>query len=181
MRDYGNDRVRERTALFDAMCIKGGKATDQVADGIGQLWALDFLDGHGFDDRLLRDAGRDYGRLYWTRHNDKAPKISEFERSDRAKQSYDDTRSDLRFERWADDLKSLPYERQVLEHVVVDYLYSDGAAGFVERLVSTELLKRGRVPRMFHMEEIGDRATLGALIAALKVLVDGVVESRRAA
>ena len=56
--DYGNEVVQRRRAMFDCMAIKGGKAADQVHDGIGQLWALDYLDGHGHESDTLRDAGR---------------------------------------------------------------------------------------------------------------------------
>jgi hypothetical protein len=78
--DYGNLAVQKRRALFDAMNIKGGKAADQVFDGIGQLWALDFLDGHQLDPDVLRDTARRYAHLYWNRNGATAPKIGKAER-----------------------------------------------------------------------------------------------------
>jgi hypothetical protein len=175
-RDYGNEFVQRRRALFDAMCIKGGKAVDQVFDGIGQLWALDFLDGHHLDPELMRDTARKYGELYWTRNSATAPKSGKLERGDRAKAALIDSRADLCMERWLDDLTG--YDKHVLEHCVVDYWFSDGTAGFVNRLVSTELLKRGRMPQFLEMEVANDREMLAALLRALFVLVDGALPAR---
>lgn len=177
-RDYGNEFVQRRRALFDCMAIKNGKAADQVFDGIGQLWALDFLDGHHLDPELMRDTARKYGELYWRRNNAMAPKCGKLERGDRAKSALIDSRADLTMERWIDDLGSMPFEKQVLDHAVVDYWFSDGMAGFVNRLVSTELLKRGRLPLFMEMETSGDRDLLAGLLRALFVLVDGVLPAR---
>jgi hypothetical protein len=174
--DYGNDRVQERRNLFDALCIRGGKAADQAFDGIGQLWALDFLDGHHLDPDVLRDTARKYAFLYWNRNADKAPKTGSPERIGFSRPSLEDTGGSLLFERWADTLPH--YERQVLEHVTVDYWFSDGCAGFVNRLVSTELLRRKRIPQLLEMETMRDREMLNALLRALFVLVDGALPSR---
>jgi hypothetical protein len=174
--DYGNDRVRERRNLFDAQCIRGGKAADQAFDGIGQLWALDFLDGHHLDPDVLRDTARKYAYLYWNRNADKAPKTGKPERIGFSLPSLEDTSGSLLFERWSDDLPI--YERQVLEHVMVDYWFSDGCAGFVNRLVSTELLRRGRIPDLVEMEAPDDRSLLDVLLRALFVLVDGQLPAR---
>jgi hypothetical protein len=178
LRDYGNAVVQQRRNLFDAMCIKGGKAADQVFDGIGQLWALDFLDGHHLDPELMRDTARKYAAIYWRRNNATALKCGQIERSDRAKVVHEDSRSDLMFERWSDDLGMMPYERGILEHVCVDYWFSDGCAGFVNRLVSTELLRRKRIPDLVEMETAHDRDLLNALLRALFVLVDGALPAR---
>jgi len=174
--DYGNDRVQERRNLFDAMCIRSGKAADQAFDGIGQLWALDFLDGHHLDPDVLRDTARKYAFLYWNRNADKAPKTGKAERVGYSLPSLFDRPSDHLFERWITDLPH--YERQVLEHVTVDYWFSDGCAGFVNRLVSTELLKRKRIPQLLELESAHDRDMLNALLRALFVLVDGQMPAR---
>lgn len=177
-RDYGNEFVQARRALFDAMCIKSGKAADQAFDGIGRLWALDFLDGHHLDPELMRDTARRYAEVYWRRNADKAPKTGQVERSDRAKLNMEDSGSDLRFERWLDILPT--YERGVLERVVVDHWFSDDSEPFVNRLVGNELMQRGRT-RFSVPEERGDRDLLAALMRALFVLVDGAMPIRRAA
>jgi hypothetical protein len=174
--DYGNDRVQALRNLFDAQCIRNGKAADQAFDGIGQLWALDFLDGHHLDPDVLRDTARRYAHLYWNRNGATAPKISRGERLGFSQPSLVDTGADIVFERWIDDLPY--YERSVLELVVVDYWFSDGSAPFVNRLVSTELLKRGRIPQLIEMEAADDRNMLNALLRALFVLVDGALPAR---
>jgi len=178
VRDYGNEIVQARRAMFDAMCIKSGKAADQVFDGIGRLWALDFLDGHHLDPELMRDTARKYAEIYWRRNADKAPKIGQAERGDRAKPSLEDSEADRRFERWIDILPTV--ERGVLERVVVDHWFSDGSEPFVNRLVGQELMQRGRI-RFAVPEERGDRDLLAALLRALFVLVDGAMPIRRAA
>jgi hypothetical protein len=177
--DYGNDRVQERRNLFDALCIRNGKAADQAFDGIGQLWALDFLDGHHLDPDVLRDTARKYAYLYWNRNGATAPKTGNAERLGFSKPSLSDTGGDLLFERWTDDLPQ--FERSVLELVTVDYWFSDGSAPFVNRLVSTELLRRKRIPDLIEMETSHDRDLLAALLRALFVLVDGAMPLRRAA
>lgn len=178
MRDYGNERVQERRHLFDAMCIKDGKRADQCFDGIGQLEALDFLDGHHLDPELMRDTARKYGELYWRRNAATAPKTGQLDRSSFGKPSLIDTSADNLFEKWSDSLAPSPFERMVLEHVIVDYWFSDGTAGFVDRLVCTELVKRGKIPRLMVFEQSGDRETLAALLRACFILVDGVIPAR---
>lgn len=177
-RDYGNDIVQARRALFDCMSIKNGKAADQVFDGIGQLWALDFLDGHHLDSELMRDTARKYGERYWKRNADKAPKCSKGERSSHSRPNPHDTHGDIIFERWIDDLPV--YERQVLEHVVVDHWFSDGRAGFVNRLVGTELANRGLFlsSEPIALSTAHDRDLLEALLRALFILVDGALPAR---
>lgn len=176
MRDYGNAVVQKRRALFDAQCIRGGTAADQCFDGIGQLWALDFLDGHHLDPAVLRDTARKYAELYWSRNGATAPKVGQVERVGFSKPAHHDTGRDVLFERWIDLLPS--YERQVLEHVVVDFWFNDGSAPFVNRLVSTELLKRGRFPEFMEMDTAHDRDLLNALLRALFALVDGALPAR---
>lgn len=177
-RDYGNAMIQARRALFDAQCIKAGKAADQVFDGIGQLWALDFLDGHHLDPELMRDTARKYATLYWRRNGATAPKTGQPQRIGYTHDPLIDSGADLLFERWQDLFGAGSYEQQVLEHVTIDYWFSDGCAGFVSRLVSTELLKRGRIPRLLEMEAVGDREKLCALLRALFVLVDGAMPAR---
>jgi hypothetical protein len=60
-------------------------------------------------------------------------------------------------------------------------VFSDGCAGFVNRLVSTELLKRGKCPEFLELSTAHDRDMLNALLRALFTLVDGVIPARRAA
>lgn len=177
-RDYGNEIVQARRNLFDAMCIKAGKAADQVFDGIGRLWALDYLDGHHLDPSLMRDTARQYAEIYWRRNADKAPKTGQVQQMGHAHDPLIDSRADLRFERWIDILPSL--ERDVLERVVVKHWFSDESEPFVNRLVGHELMQRGRI-KFAVPEQGGDRDALATLLRALFVLVDGAMPIRRAA
>lgn len=178
VRDYGNEIVQARRNLFDAMCIKSGKAADQVFDGIGRLWALDFLDGHHLDPELMRDTARQYAEIYWRRNADKAPKTGQVQQLGHAHDPLIDSRSDLRFEKWLDILPNL--ERSVLERVVVKHWFSDKSEPFVNRLVGCELMQRGRI-KFAVPEDRGDRDLLATLLRALFVLVDGAMPIRRAA
>lgn len=183
--DYGNDVVRRHRAMFDHINIKNGKARDHVHDGIGQLWALDFLDGHGIDDSALRDAGRIYGELWWSRYAaadgsaSLAPKIAQYERSSRTSQSYDGmTKRDLLFDRMDDCLPVGSFERKVIIDLCVDPWFMDGITPWASRLVCTELLKRGRIPEAMFFETAKDRDNLAAAVRGLCGLVDGSLPAR---
>lgn len=177
--DYGNDRVQERRTLFDCMAIKGGKAVDQVYDGIGQLWALDFLEGHGFDGAALRDAGRLYGELYWHRYSATAPKTGKLEPASRTSGGdFAVTKRDLLFDRMDENLRGCTYERRVLGDLVIDPWYSDDIAWWANRLVTTELVARNRIPRAVEFSSPSDHGFLAAAIRGLLALVDGALPAR---
>ncbi len=124
----------------------------------------------------MRDAGRRYAGLYWQRNGDKAPKGQTLEMRDKSKINHDDTRGSLAFEAMIDNLES--YDRQVLELVTTDYWFTDDIAPFVLRLVSTELLKRKRMPPVVRFEECGDRDLLNALIRALCAVHEATIAPR---
>jgi hypothetical protein len=126
-RDYGNLIVQARRALFDAQCIKGGKAADQVFDGIGQLWALDFLDGHHLDPELMRDTARKYAALYWRTKRSNRPENRPASEGRIHPRSADRQRFRHLFERWQDAFGVGSYEQQVLEHVTSDYWFATAA------------------------------------------------------
>jgi hypothetical protein len=183
--DYGNDVVRRHRALFDCAIIKNGKAADQVHDGIGQLWALDFLDGHGFDGVALRDAGRLFAQLWWERYAgadgsaNLAPKVSSFERASRSSAIYDGmTKRDLLFEKLDDCLPSNSLERGAIIDLCVDPWYREGVTPWAHRLVCCELLKRKRIPEAMGFETSADRDKLAAAIRGLCALVDGALPQR---
>jgi hypothetical protein len=185
--DYGNDCVQRHRALFSAACIKGGNdaVKDQVHDGIGQLWALDFLDGHGIADDHLRDAGRLFAELWWERYSaadgtaNLAPKVAKFSRASRATaQSTDRTKRDYLFEKLDDCLPRSSSERKAIIDLCVDPWFFDGVAHWANRLVTTELLRRGRLPEVVEFETSHDRDMLAAAIRGLCALVDGSLPSR---
>jgi hypothetical protein len=175
-RDEPGAHITARFNLWNAACIREGKAAHDVFDAIGQLHALDFLDGHGYEASELRDAGRKYAGLYWQRNADKAPKGQTLEVFDKSRVNHDDTRSSLTFEAMIRDLPT--YERGVLELVCVDYWFTDEIAPFALRLVTTELLKRKRMPPVVRFEEAGDRDLLAALIRGLCVVHEATIAPR---
>lgn len=182
--DYGNDRARARRVMFDAMCIKGGKAVDEVHDGIGQLWAVGLLDGHGICDKALRDAGRDYARLYWRTYNATAPKTGKLEPASRTSENGEipDTQGwEVAFRRMDEDLGETREEKAAIVACCVDPWFADGSAGFAVRLVNAELHKLGRGPEFCELPTQQDKETLQALIRGLCLLVDGQLPERRRA
>lgn len=176
--DYGNPRVQARRALFDAMSIKGGKAVDQVFDGIGQLWALDFLDGHGFDGDSLRDIGRLWTELWWSCYGSTKARGMQFARSDRAKANDNVTGRDRLFLRLDDAVPRDSFERQALFDLLIEPEHSDDVAFWVERLVSRELLERGRVPDLIQFPTPNDHELLNGAIRGLCMLIDGSLPAR---
>ena len=177
--DYGNDVVQKRRALFDCQIIKGGKAADQVHDGIGQLWALDFLDGHGFEDSALRDAGRLFAELWWQRYNATAPKTAQFERASRTTNFYEGrTGRDIIFDRMDDALMPGYLERTAVVSLCIDPWFADHVVPWAGRLIATELLRRGRPVEFAELETEDDRRMLNGLIRGLCLLVDSGLPAR---
>lgn len=183
--DYGNDVVRRHRTMFDCARIKAGKARDQVHDGIGQLWALDFLDNHGIDDTALRDAGRLFAELWWSRYAaadgsaSLAPRVAQYERHSRSSNSYDGmTKRDLLFDKMDDCLPVGSRERQMIIDLCIDPWYREGVTPWAHRLICCELLKRGRISAAMAFETSADRDNLAATIRGLCALVDGSLPQR---
>ena len=180
--------ILERRRLFSFVTpTKGpdgrvGEIDQDVCDGIGQLHALGLLDGHGFDGKDLRDAGRFFGEHYWTRYRETAPKTGKYERQDKSMSAYlGETAADRRFDRMDDVLRG--YDRQVLMSLVVDTAWGDEIIPWAQSLIDEALLQRHRTPdtRPVRFPGMVDRAMLEACIRGLVVIVDGGMEMRRAA
>src|SRR5215213_6852203 len=60
--DRGNERVQALRAAY-AM-FQGGKAGNELGDPIGKAWVAGLLEGFAADGQAMRDAGREYGRLW---------------------------------------------------------------------------------------------------------------------
>jgi hypothetical protein len=183
--DYGNDAVQKRRALFDCRKIKNGNKAvlDQVHDGIGQLWALDYLDGHGFEDSALRDAGRTFAELWWDRYQATAPAMQKYERASRTTNFYEGrTTRDRIFDRMDDSLTPGSIERSAVVTLCVDYWFRDYAAPWAHRLVCLELLKRGRTAELMELpgpdQEAQDREMLAGLVRGLCLLIDAGLPAR---
>jgi hypothetical protein len=176
--DYGNERIQAIRSAFDHPKIKQGKAAGQVFDPIGQLWAMDLLDGYGFDGSLLRDAGREYIGLYLYTYVAMLPKGSQFERAYGAKPDLTPTRRDIRFAMLDDLLPIGSQERYWAHKLLLDHFGLDTVPAFVERLVNG----RRKVLGLPHSSSVADDADLKALacvVRGLLALVDGCLPDRR--
>jgi hypothetical protein len=158
-----------------------GEIDQDICDGIGQLHILGLLDGHGFDGKDLRDAGRFYGDHYWNRYKATAPRVGNYERVDRSVSEYlGETAADRKFDRMDMVLKG--FERDVLMSLVVDKAWGDEIVPWAQSLIDEGLSERRKfrkAPIMFPTEY--ERGLLAGLIRALCVIFDGGLEMRRAA
>jgi hypothetical protein len=151
-RSEPNDRVIERREAFSFLRHsetegRQGTIDQDIHDGIGQLHALGYLDGHGHDPKELRDIGREYAELYWERYEATAPTTGQFER--RSRGTGDPPPKTRRYERFdkLDNAMSLHgMERTAIHMLLTNNYHSDRLDGWVQRLISYELLKRGRPP-----------------------------------
>jgi hypothetical protein len=181
------DYILERRDLFSFVTpTKGpdgrvGEIDQDVCDGIGQLHALGLLDGHGFDGKDLRDAGRFFGEHYWTRYKETAPKTAKYERRDKSVSAFlGETAADRRFDRMDEALRG--YERGVLMSLVVDTAWGDVIIPWAQALIDEALGNRGRFRKgPIRFPDMNDRAMLEALVRGLCLIFDGGMELRRAA
>jgi hypothetical protein len=181
------DYITERRNLFSFVTpTKGpdgrvGEIDQDVCDGIGQLHALGLLDGHGFDGKDLRDAGRFFGEHYWTRYKETAPKTAKYERRDKSVSAFlGETAADRRFDRMDESLRG--YERSVLMSLVVDTAWGDVIIPWAQALIDEALGNRGRFRKgPIRFPDMNDRAMLEALVRGLCLILDGGMELRRAA
>jgi hypothetical protein len=181
------DYITERRNLFSFVTpTKGpdgrvGEIDQDVCDGIGQLHALGLLDGHGFDGKDLRDAGRFFGEHYWTRYRETAPKTAKYERRDKSVSAFlGESAADRRFDRMDESLRG--YERAVLMSLVVDTAWGDVIIPWAQALIDEALGNRGRFRKgPIRFPDMNDRAMLEALVRGLCLIFDGGMELRRAA
>jgi hypothetical protein len=177
--DYGNDYVRERRTRFEHPKIKQGKAGDHVFDAIGQLWAMDLLDGHGFDGTLLRDAGREYAGLYFYTYVALTPKGGLLERSYGGKPDLSTTARDMRFAKLDGLLPFGSDERRWAHALVIDCFGMDQPPAWVERLVNWRRHEIG-LPVSGDLAMPEDSQRLNHALRGLLALVDGCLPERYA-
>jgi hypothetical protein len=185
-RDYGNDVVQERRALFNGVRKNAeGKTvdvSDQIYDAPGQLHALGFFDNHGHDPALIRDTIRDYGFGYWNRHSDKAPKCGQYERASFGTDPLIDSRLDLSFERMSRALEGMRYEQRCLQALVVDCWWTDRIPPFARLLINEKLRSLGRNAPDDAPGENDHEMLQGALRAVFRLIETGLqMHTRRAA
>ena len=169
--------ILARRELFSFVATpKGGNIDQDICDGIGQLHVLGMLSGFGLDPLAMRDAGREFAELWWSRYSATAPKVGKYERADKSSSPFDgETAADRRFARM--DLALEGYERDVVMSLVGDL--GDEIVPWAAGLIAEALLKRGRVVRFAQFPTCDDRARLAALGRGLIALVDGALPNRR--
>jgi hypothetical protein len=186
LRSEPNDRVQARREMFALLNSKAdgrqGSIDQDICDGIGQLCALGYLNGHGHEAKDLRDIGRDYADLYWERYEATAPVSGQFERRSRGTGEppprngrYD------RFDRLDSSLSRTSMERTAIHMLLTRHYHSDNLEGWVQRLVNLELAKRG-VPNVLAFldspTEGHDRYMLSCAIRGLLQLIDAGLPAR---
>jgi hypothetical protein len=183
--DHGNDRVAERLARFRHPRILNGKAAwIDVFDGIGQLHALGYLDGHGLDGKLLREAGREYIGLYNYYFIDLLPKGADLQRAygGRTGSGKSDalppaTARDLRFARMDGVLATGSDERYWTQKILLDNFGLDEVHPLVDRLVNYRFAQ-WKLPVVGRVAGAEDFRALGCILRGLFALADGAMPER---
>lgn len=141
-RDQGNDRVqalRDRFSVF-----QGGKAGNELGCCIGKAWAAGLLEGQGADAQALRDAGRDYARLWYKYYGATQIRTSRFERHSKGFSSAEVTPEQRRFLKMDEILAGLDrVKRDAFYALCIDYFESDAVPPFVDRLINERLTLKG--------------------------------------
>lgn len=177
--DHGNEVVQRRRALFDCMKIKNGKAVDEVGDGVGQLWAVGLLDGHGFEDDALRDVARLYELLHKREYGECDYKMQTFERADRSyNTSWATTPKDVLFEKFNDTLPAGTFEQMAVYELAIINKTADTLSPWIKAVVDFELVKLGRIPEAMAFPTTHDRGILNAAIRGLCALLDAGLAPR---
>ncbi|MBA3678260.1 MAG: hypothetical protein H0W74_12805 [Sphingosinicella sp.] len=171
MRDYGNDHVqalRERFSVF-----QGGKAGNELGCCIGKAWAAGLLEGHGADAQALRDAGRDYARLWYEYYGLSQVRTSRFERHSKGFASAAVTPDQRRFLKLDGIVSARPSaHRDAFYALCVDYFDSDALPPFVDRLINERLMLKGlKVPGCLPIK--GDAERLEKAAVTLLAIVEG--------
>jgi hypothetical protein len=183
--DHGNDRCVEKLERFRHVNILDGKAAwIDIFDGIGQLHALGFLDGHGIDGKLLREAGREYVGLYNYYFIDLLPKGSDLERAYGGKSGggkFDmipaATRREIRFAVMDDLLPRGSPERYWTQQILLDHFGLDTVHPLVDRLVNYRLAQ-WHLPVAGMVAGAEDFQKLGCILRGLFALADGAMPDR---
>jgi hypothetical protein len=185
------DRVIQRRELYAWVRPstgpdgRGGTIDQDICDGIGQLHALGFFDGHGFEGQDLRDKGREWRDHYVTLLRPQGFKTGSYERMDKSRSEPRYTSRDARFDLVDDDLRG--FERSCLLSLLVDPIvgsWPDGQenASWVNAFIVEGLIAKGKPPPHwmgpFRLPDSYDRDKLAAAIRGLCLLVDGTLPAR---
>lgn len=187
-RNQPADYILERRRLFSFVQAppesrqdgRNGEIDSEVCDAIGQLCALGYLDGHGYDPIELRDKGRFWGCHYAKLMKRHGPRTGNYERKDRSEPSGALTGEDLLFDRM-DEALGNGFERSALLSLVVDPLIGHREnVPWAQMLIDDELFKRGRYTAFMTVGGVteSDRNLLRATIRGLCALVEGSLPGR---
>jgi hypothetical protein len=174
--DKGNMFVQARREAFEI--FHDGKASQQLSDAIGRVWAAGLLDGAEYDPAILRDAGRRYGSLYWHEYSEVAVRMGSFEPRSAGKSGLADFRTpDPNGERFASlDNLAMSAGRQAYDAMhklcVDEWWFPDTQAGWIDRLINTARVK-AKQPVCGQLEMAGDRDKLALAKACLIAMVAG--------
>lgn len=173
-----------RKTLFVTDKDGGLKPVDQTCDGIGQLWLLGFLDGHGIDPDELLEKGRFWGTHYASllTYGGQGASVAGYERSDKGRSEPRESAADRAFDRMMDGLGE--DELDVLIALLVDPIIgctpnATEVVPWVQSLVHFRLFKEADVV-VSRMKFPGthEEAMLATAIRGLCQLVDGALEPR---
>ena len=174
--DYGNDRIQAMRAVFAV--FRDGKAGNELGDPIGKAWAAGLLEGFAADGQAMRDAGRDFGRMWRRCYGDLDIRSFGTERlaasrGPRPCSSDGPNASERRFERMNEIVAAYPRNaREAFYGLCVDYQDSDNLPPFVERLINERLVLKGsRVAGTLPIR--GDRERFERAAEVLVALVAG--------
>jgi hypothetical protein len=181
--DGGNDKVRAMRAAFAV--FQDGKAGNELGDPIGKAWAAGLLEGHGADGQAMRDAGRDYGRLWRSCFGELGARTSSPERLARVApgpvpaSSGPPSAGELRFERMKAIVEAMPAaHRQAFYALCVEGQDPDSLPPFIARLIAERLALKGKAEGAGPVP--GDRERLEQAAEVLEALVAGTRRQRAA-
>lgn len=173
--------VLDRPPLFvshenGALC-----PVDNTSDGIGQLWLLGFLDGHGFDDQELRDIGREWRDGYVMLLRKSGYKTGGYERMDKGVAHSTYRASDRRWDKLDSALTG--FDRSAMMSLLVDPVVGSWPDGehespWVRAIVGEALIAKGRVVKLLRFPDMNDRELLAACIRGLCSLKDASLPGR---
>lgn len=172
--DQGNDRVQARREAFKV--FQGGKADQQISDAIGRAWAAGLLDGQAFDAEVLRDAGREYGALYWEYYQG-GPATANMDGGRGGRDTSTDIRPDPKG-RHFDRLDNLAFAAghvayQAMHQLVVnEYWFPDDNPAWLERLLNSKLVMK-KQPVAGQIAFDSDVRILENAVAGLLAMVGG--------
>lgn len=175
--DYGNERVQARSSMFRAF---GGDASKgHEFSCAGRLMLVGAFDGMEQEPAAYLSALLEYANGYWGHYASSAPKVAQYERSDR---SYDNGWDDPRGE-WFDAmdnrLRGAGYHaRRAVQAVTVDrHFFPDEDVDWAARIINTRFVAKN-LPVCGELACDSDWAMLELLRLGAMALVGNQLKAR---